>query len=238
MASPVVAGSQVDNSVGATTETDPPINLPGSIASGDLLLVFFTSTSTHSDPAAPSGWTHLVSARPAGDTRSGDRDQILYRVADGSEGATLTIDTGTSAVKWSSIALRITGHDSGIAPEITTGAVGTSANPNSGSITPGSSKDYLFLSLAAQEGENTKTGDPASYTAVANNTSGTDGAVGTNTRQAIASRALTTGSAEDPGSFTFSGSDDWAAWTVLIHPTGGGGGGGSTDPGWAGGGVW
>jgi hypothetical protein len=39
-----------------------------------------------------------------------------------------------------------------------------------------------------------------------------------NAQVAIATRDLNTGSAEDPGSWTISVSDDWTAYVLCIHP--------------------
>ena len=216
MTAPTVAGTSTTD--GSTAAVDPAVNI-GSPSAGQLVIVFFTSTSTHSAPTVPSGWTYLVSAKPGGDTRSGDRDQCFYKVASGSEGATVTVDTGTSSVKYSAIAYRITGHDSGQAPEISTAAVGTSTTPNATTVTPtGGSKDYLFLTWAVHEGTGSVGTAPSGYSNRQSVlTSGGGGA--TNSGNAVAEKAATA-SSEDAGAWgAWGASEDWVAWTVAVHPS-------------------
>lgn len=223
MAFPTIAGAATTD--GSAAAVDPSINLPSGLVSGDLCIVFFTANTTHNNPTAPTGWTYLVSAKPAGDTRSGDRDQILYRFCDGTEGTTLTIDTGTSSVKHRAIAYRITGVDDAIAPQISAAGVGTSNAPDPASVTPtGGPKDFLFLALAAQEGAGgAPSVAPTSYTHHATFTIATSGGGGaTNGRSAVAYRELNTSSAEDPAAWgAWGASEDWAAWTIVVHPASG-----------------
>lgn len=218
MASPVDSARQGTNIT--TAGTSHAINV-GSPTAGTLLIVFVRFA------AAPgtvtfTGYNLLVSdtSDAADDTTS-----IYYRWADGAEGATDTLTTGNS-VKLCAICWEITGAEdpSNQLPQVSSVAVGTTtantANPNV--VTPsGGSRDYLFLALAAQDGEvGAYTAAPTNYSNLATANSGTGGAASTNVIMGGASRALTAAS-DDPGAFTHgAATTGWTAWTVVIHPTG------------------
>jgi hypothetical protein len=217
MASPVDAGRNATNV--STASTSWAVNV-GSPAAGTLLIVFLRFA------AAPgtitfTGYTPLV----AGDTSdaSDDTTAIYYRWADGTEGATDTC-APTNSVKGAAICWRITGaaNPATQAPEVSSVAVGTtaanSANPNSVSGT-GGSKDYLFLAMAAGDGESgAYTGAPTNYTNLQAANSGTGGLPATNCLMGGASRQLTAAS-DDPGAFTHAAhTTGWTAYTVVVHP--------------------
>lgn len=210
--------------VGATATTDGTaatanavVNLPTGIAADHLLIVLHRSASNATAHAVSGGgWTNLVN--DASDA-SNDRISLWFRVADGTEGATITI-TQTSS-KLASIAYRITGHDSvANPPQVSTVAVGTNTLPDPPSLTPtGGPKDFLWLWLGGWEGEQTSPpgGNPTNYTNPLGASSGIAGAVATNCRVATARRELNAAS-EDPPSWTISASDDWSAFTLAVHP--------------------
>jgi hypothetical protein len=224
VAFPSIAG--VVGTAVSTAALDPAINI-GSPSNGQLVIILFTSTSTHGSPVvAPSGWTHLIgedtsTARPSGDASSGDKKQILYRYCDGSEGATVNVDTSATSVKAAAIAARINGADPSAPPEISTGVAGNGTGVNAGSVTPsGGPKDFLFLICAAQEGTGgAPASPPTNYThpsPFSQNCTG--GGSATNARVAMAYRQLNTASAEDPAIWTWPASEDWSAWTIAVHP--------------------
>jgi hypothetical protein len=140
---------------------------------------------------------------------------IAYRNADGLEGATVDVTTDNNR-KSSHTSYRITGHDSGTAPEISTGATGASANPDPDSLTPtGGAKDYLWLAIYGADDEQTTSAYPTNYTdgISENSSSGSFGStVGSARRQLNAV-------SENPGTFTMSVSNQWAAATIAVHPT-------------------
>lgn len=207
---------------GSTAAANPSISIPATVA-GDLFIGAFFATATYSGtPAAPTGWTHLFNASLGG-AASGDKGQIMYRFADGSEGSTIVVSTGGTSVKHHALFYRISGVDTGSPPEISTEAVANSAAPNPGSLTPsGGSKAYLWLALYTIEGIGAApSAIPTNYTSHATSTIATSGSTAaTNARQAWAYRALTAAT-EDPGAFTAPAAEDWSAWTIAVYPSAG-----------------
>ena len=211
MAFPADAARATTN--GSTAATNKVCNLPTGIAAGNRLTVLLRSAGadTHS---LPTGWSWLVQNNAA--DASDDVTSIIWKIADGSEGATVTIN-GTASLKFASIAWRITG---GGTPQISAAATGTSTTPNPPSFSPtGGAQDYLWLWVGAWEGEQTSppSGSPTNYVNPFGANSGTAGTVATNCRAAGASRQLNAAT-EDPPSWTISVSDDWTAWTIAVPP--------------------
>lgn len=217
MAFPAVATTATTN--GSTAATNKVCNLPASIAPADGLLLLLRSAAadTHT---TPDGWTPLILNNTA--DASADVFSLWYRRADGTEGATITVN-GAASLKFAALAWRITGADFGATPpQVSTVATGTSTAPNPPSLTPSAGAlDYLWMWIGSWEGEQTSppASNPTNYASnVIGANSGTAGTVDTNARCASATRNLNTSSAEDPGSWTISASDDWSAITVAIHP--------------------
>ena len=92
-----------------STVTSPPhtVNLPAGIQAGERLLVFYTSADTlvTQSRTAPSGWTTQYSA-----ARGNMQARCYRRLADGSEGGTITIP-GSGASRWTAIAVRVGTHE-------------------------------------------------------------------------------------------------------------------------------
>lgn len=211
MAFPVDAARTGTN--GSTAATNKVCNLPTGIVSGDRLVLILRSAGadTHS---LPTGWNWLAQNNVA--DASDDTTSVLYRVADGTEGGTVTVN-GTASLKFAALCWRITGAGT---PQISATTTGTSTAPNPASFTPtGGAQDYLWLWVGGWEGEQTSppAGAPTNYVNAAGANSGTAGVIATNCRVAGASRQLNAAS-EDPPSWTISASDDWTAWTVAVPP--------------------
>lgn len=219
MAAPVVAGFAITQ---ISAATDPwTVNLPASISAGETLVMFLrgnTGNAVFAGGTPPTGWTALVNGEVS--DASNDATHVLWREADGAEGATVSVDLSANA-KGTAIVVRVTGAEdpSTQAPEISTVAVGTGANGDSGSLTPtGGSKDYLWLVWIGLDGETQTFTAPTNYTEITEANSGTGGTPDTNVRSALAERALTAAS-ENPGAFTNSApSTGWTAFTVAVHP--------------------
>jgi hypothetical protein len=124
---PVIAA--VAASATPADSTSHVCTLPSGIAAGDLLLAVVTCDG---DAAMtwPAGWTALTNG--AGASGTAVRTEARYRLADGGEGASITI-TGSSEA-WVSRVCRITGHHAS-APECVA-ATGTSANADPAAFTP------------------------------------------------------------------------------------------------------
>jgi hypothetical protein len=216
MASPVDSARQATNVTAAANSHN--INV-GSPVSGTLLIVLVRF------PGAPGAVTFTGYTQLAADTSdaSDDDTRLYYRLADGNEGATDVLTTGNS-VKLAAICWEITLAENPAtqAPQLSTVAVGTTtantANPTG--VTPtGGSKDYLFLAVAAQDGEvGAYTAAPTNYLNLVTANCGTGGVPASNCYMGGASRQLTAAS-EDPGAFTHgAATTGWTAWTIAIHP--------------------
>jgi len=115
-----------------TNGTSHTINLPASIASGDLLIAIVASDGTPTF-TWPAGWTSLFAANTAG---SESRIEARYRIATGSEGASITVTTSASEMTCH-MTMRITGHyASTTAPEAGGSNAATSTSPSAAGFTP------------------------------------------------------------------------------------------------------
>ena len=135
MATPVVESrAESAQTSGTTTHT---ITKPSGMASGDLWLMYIGVGPACSFNAL-TGYTEIL------DTTGTGGEKIIYRVCDGSEGST-AVFTSSATSKSATVSFRISGHDSGTAPSVSTVATGTSANPNPDTVTPGGTKDFLYI---------------------------------------------------------------------------------------------
>jgi len=154
----------------------------------------------------PAGWTELFK-RGAADVKIA----VHYRIADGTEGATINVTTGTAQMS-AHTSFRITGY-SGV-PEAATEGVNTSANPNSPSLVPSwGAQDTLWIALCCYNVNETVTVYPTNYTGDRNDYANDAEGVGIGTAQ----RELNAAS-ENPDAFTISGAQKWIANTIAIMP--------------------
>lgn len=217
MASPVVQ-QVVENST-ATAGTSHVITLPTATA-GQLLLILLDKGSTAATINAHGSLTELL------DENAGNGLYIAYRQMDGTEPSSYTL-TSSASTRSASLSYRISGHinPAAQAPQIGTTGTGTSATPDPpASATPGSSQDYLFIAVFGQAGEEADDDTwantpPTNYTPSPPRQKAC-GIAGTNLGGLIASaeRALTTGSAENPGTFGVDVSAAWRSQTIMISP--------------------
>lgn len=216
MASPADAGRNTTSV--STASSSWTVNLPATIAAGNLLVVFIRMAAS-ATVSTFTGYTALVS-NETGDATD-DVTYIYYRWADGSEGSTIGVTMSTT-VKGAAIAWRVTGAENPATqvPQNSTVAnfttVANTANPASISPT-GGSKDYLFLAIAGCDGEG-ETFSHGTYLNVQNTNSGTAGAVATNCCIGGGSLQKTTAT-EDPAAFTHAAAATGGnAYTIAIHP--------------------
>ncbi len=200
-----------------TAGTSHAITLPASIAAGDLVLITMDIGSTSATFNALTGWTEIL------DESAANGLKIWWYTGAGVPSAPTFISSGST--RSATIAWRITGADKTITPEIGTTATGTSLTPDPpASATISTTKEYLFIAFAGMAGEEI---DDDTW----GNTPPTNylpnpplqkacGTVGTNLGGLIvaASRVLSTGSAENPGTFNVDVSAAWRAQTVTVHP--------------------
>ena len=204
MAYPVIAAAV--NSQTTTDATTHTVTLPVA-QPGDLLLVFTTFDGTPTI-TWPTGWTAHYNIGAATIRR-----QLYYRYADGTEGTSLTL-TSSASEEMQARALRVTNANVTSAVEhVNTN--GTSANPNSPSLTTTwSSRENLWLSVAHIDESVTTSAYPANYT-IYQDTANSGGASGVTF--AISGRTLTA-QTDDPGAYTISSSKFWFASTIAIRP--------------------
>lgn len=218
MASPVV--EQAIESSTNTAGTSHVVTLPTATA-GQLLLIILDKGSTAATINSHASLTELL------DENSGNGLYIAYRQMDGTEPASYTL-TSSASTRSARIAYRISGAITPTvqAPQIGTTATGTSATPDPpSSASPGSTQDYLFIAFFGKAGEEADDDTwantpPTNYTPSPPRQKSC-GTAGTNLGGLIASaeRQLTTGSAENPGTFGVDVSAAWRAQTIMISPS-------------------
>jgi hypothetical protein len=216
MTFPTVAGR--NNSADSSDATSHTVALPsGTINSGDLLIVHFVVDGTPTI-TWPTNWVSIAD-RAHGDGAA-SKSACAYKIADGTEGASITVTTSASE-KASSRSWHITGWHGTTVPEAAN-AAGNDAAPNPPNLSPSwGAEDTLWLALHGHESTLTSvTAYPTNYVnTFGQGTSGGSGA--TNVMQAVAERQLNAAS-EDPGTFTLDGSRVWTDITVAIRPGSGG----------------
>lgn len=198
-----------NTSVDDTDTLNHTVSLPSGIVSGNLLIVPFCTDGDES-VGFPAGWTEIFELAFGIVTLA-----VAYRKADGTEGATITVTTGTTEQS-SHCSYHITGHEDPTtqAPEISVGGLDISANPDPDSLTPtGGAKDYLWLAIHGHDVNRTTDAFPTSYS----NGISTQGANAAGTGIGCAERQLNA-SSENPGTFTISASQRWVAATMAVHP--------------------
>lgn len=193
------------NSSSVTTAgTSHAVSLPASIVAGNLLFVCHASRDNVSH-TWPAGWTELddfINAGLQGST-------IGWRVADGTEGATMTITSSGSTQSSRAISVQVSGSSG--APNVSTVTNSTVANasPDTGSVTR---KGGLFLTMFSMREtvDVTTITAPTNYTTVAALQGATGGVV-----IALAQRSATA-TPEDPGAWTTNAGNPWLGWTAAF----------------------
>lgn len=226
MSFPTVAATNTSQQT--TNSLTHTANLPAGIVSGNLVTVFFAcdgnTTAEVTNPA--SGWETLFTQNVLADTAF---LKVFYRWADGSEGSTITITTGATEQS-NHISFRISvAHASEVPAFASTRPGSSSANPDPPSLDPANwdVEDTLWIAVAAWDGSPTGIGYPANYTSnqiTVQNPSGS-GSAGL----IVATRELAAES-EDPGTFTMSAQEQWAAATIAVRPAEDGGEEGVVHP--------
>lgn len=204
MAFPQVAAVNGGNDT--VNRTDHTVNLPAGIQAGDLLLVFFASDGNPTI-TFPEGWTELFDKLSALEVRL----VVWYRVADGEEGATITVTTSNIQMT-AHTSYRITGY-SGV-PECGDATTGNSTTPDPPSLTPSwGAKDTLWFAVCGYDANKTVTAYPTDYTNGRNDFADSLWGCGVGS----ARRELNAES-ENPNVFTISASEQWVANTIAIQP--------------------
>lgn len=203
--------------------TSHTVNLPADIQSGHLLIAIITvdgdQNLTVPTLTWPSGWTQLFAAsvNPTGcGGNQCSRFEARYRIADGSEGSTITVMSDNAELS-THRTLRITGHHATASPEASSVATDVSGQADPPSLSPSwGSDETLWLAVAGSSNHNDGFTDcPTNYTdCEISSDLGTSTAVGRRTLAAAS---------DDPGPFTRNfDSQGWGAATIAIPPAAGG----------------
>lgn len=207
MALPVDAGRAVTNST--TSGLTHSLNLPGSIAAGNILVAVVRAPAS-TTISWPAGWTEWEQNNA---DASDDETSLAYRVADGTEGATITITLGTSRILVG-YCVRVTGATDLV---FSAGATHTT-QPNSPSLALGQTAlDTLWLSIGGTDGSQNLTSGPTSYTNATSQKSTATGASGCTVYGATRGLNATT---EDPGAWTLGANSNGVTWTVALTAVG------------------
>lgn len=191
-----------NTSTGASSSSHT-VSLPTGIVSGNLLIAFcaLNDDRTHTWPA---GWTELTDADTGNIVAS-----VAYRVADGSEGSTISVSLGGGSSTSAHITLRITNYTG--TPEAGTPVGGTSTTPDPPSVSPSwGSDEILVLAFASSRTSSVASAAPSGYGNLITVANGSNPA-------AACARLEVTASSENPGTFTLPGSVEWQAQTICIR---------------------
>ena len=216
---PQVAATNISKESSAVSSHT--VALPTGIQSGDLLLAFFNAEGGIGSSETitwPNGWTEFASEiSHSGNPTTGAavHFRAAYRQADGTEGANITVTTGTNATSAHNT-YRITGADDPAtqAPEAATaGSTSSETTIDAPSLTPtGGAQDYLWLAVVALNQGNTLSASPTNYTNLIQD-SGTGGGLGSSRRELNAAST-------DPGGhpLTSGSSNRTVGATIAVHP--------------------
>ena len=182
------------------------VSMPATVNAGELLLMIITFHATQGSVTTPSGWTASGAIGLA---------NTFTKAASGSEGGTtVNVVTGNS-VKAAAQTYRITrwfgnAGTNGVVVTTNSGAPGTGADPSNN--TPGWTDRTLWLAAVGVTGNPTFSVDPTNY---ANLNSTGDGA---STCLVRSLRRTLYATSENPSTFTWSGSQSWAVFTIAVRP--------------------
>ena len=193
----------------ASNSTSHTVNLPTGIVAGNLLLVFFSSDAAPTI-TFPEGWTELFTKSYSTSIKGG----LWYKVADGEEGASISVDTSSSQMT-AHTSYRITGFSGTPEAGVAVSSSGAPSNPPSLSPTWGA-KDTLWFFCCAINGEDpfvSIDSYPANYGNGRYDYSDDAEGAGMGT----ARRELNT-ETEDPGAWTMSNTPRNMANTIAIQP--------------------
>lgn len=211
---PTLAGSWADTNVSGTGTVT--CNLPGSIASGDLLILIISRRSSAGVTqtfTTPAGWTAFSGSNILVGPNTSNRyhTQAFYKIASGSEGATVNVVSSLNTTqRCLATAARFTGHDATPVIDFTAESQGASGNWDAPNLNfSAGTWNYTVFAICNQESSVNAIGYPASYS---DNQATLEGVASSSTglRLLRCSRELHA-SSENPGS----GSATSTSWDSL-----------------------
>lgn len=207
-----VAGTPVTTT--AIAASSIAATLPASISVGDLLRINVSQTPDSGSITTPSGWTK---PQDVADGFGGGRLSAFWRIADGTEGATVSF-TFANARNSTAIAWRLTGHNPTTpidASANNSGTTGSTTAITSPSVTTTVANCMIERSGATRQ--STGIADPGGgYTNVS---SATNGSSFDQNAQRVSYIAQAGTGASGTADFVSSGTDrEWQAITIAIAP--------------------
>jgi hypothetical protein len=179
----------------------------GTIASGDLLLIYASSHDSGTWQNTPSGWTEVNNYSAA---TNGMRSALYGRQAAGGE-TSVTLEYSADESACFNIA-RITGAEllATQAPGIVNSFF-NGANPDPTGISGLSSNDYLYLAFVGKRG--------SLFTAAPTGYSNFDEANGSLQSCGMADLGTTATTGDDPGTWTTAGTQNNCMAVVAVYPS-------------------
>jgi hypothetical protein len=183
------------------------VTLPSDIVAGDVLVMWFRTATSPVDITTPSGWTALDSFGLGGTST------VMFRVADGNEGATVTVTL--SATRFvSALVYQIKGAHGDVEADI---EGSTTIDPPNLAPTWGSA-DNLWIALhSARRGNTYATAPPSGYGDMETISTAPGSADNGHCNVSGAHRILEA-SSENPGVFTTADDNNPHAATVAVRP--------------------
>lgn len=205
---PVVEAVNGGNDV--VNQNNHTVNLPAGIVAGDLLIVLFVSdgNTAINFPNEGTDWIQLFEDH---DGTGVVTFAAAYRIADGGEGANITVVTNIAEMT-AHTSYRISGYSE--VPEAGVSVGATNVNPDPPNLTPSwGSANTLWLAVEGNDDQDAVTDYPANYTDGRNDVAANaDGCGVGSARREL--RAVS----ENPGTFTIAGAEQWVANTIAIAP--------------------
>lgn len=205
-----IIGTPGSTTYNANSSSERTYDLPAGVVAGELLLCIYAQDDVTAPSMSSAGWT--LKRHKAASQHS---LTVWAKIASGSEGSTVAIVPNDNE-QASCLIVRVEAWSGDLDDVIVSAAAsGSSANPDPDSVTaPWGALANLFIAVGSMDGNPTVSSYPSTYTD--HNTPLQGGSSGCATL-GLAS-AIVSGETSNPGTFTFSGSGDWAALTIVVRP--------------------
>ncbi|MDR3450481.1 MAG: hypothetical protein P4M15_12190 [Alphaproteobacteria bacterium] len=206
---PAIAATNSNGNAATTTQT---VNLPSGISAGDLLIFAIGLHNISPSITTPTGWTLLQNSESG---TSGQNLATYYKIATGSEGASVsvtTVNAASNAISW-----RISAgtFDAAVAPAVGSPQYSSTTTPQAPALTPSwAVSSTLWIAMVTCPG-GAVSAYPASFTLNQIDSSAQGGLATPRLGAAARDDTVTT---ETPGTFTCSATGNDVAYLVGIKP--------------------
>lgn len=208
------AGWTLAGSTGASVTSDGTnINLPGSPAEGDIVLVGQGCDSQNIVAPNTSGYTQIASS--GGGSSPGY--ELHFKIMDAAPDSVVNLDDGNGTTQVNAVVIQVwRGVDQatpldGVTPTTATGSFGL---PNAPSITPTTDGALVFAFGVLDDDDDSTTTAPSGYSNLQAQVSGGSGGGATTM---LASKVVPIAQAENPGVFGGTDSDEWFACSFCLR---------------------